>query len=214
MKGFAPGRTVVRRYWRAARISFYNVMTVVSEDERGLRLWQPANVPYWRLMTPDGRTHHEGTVDALGPMDLTELTWTGSAIMPYLPPGGEPWSVWWFFAGDTGDFRGWYVNLEEPYRRWDDGYAAGIDSADHALDIWVEPDRAWRWKDEQEFADKTGHPDYWSLEQAADIRATGERLVERIEAARFPFDGTWCDFRPDPAWPRPQRPAGWDRPRA
>jgi len=214
VKGFATGRTVLRRYWRAGRISFYNVMTVVADDERGLRLWQPDNVPYWRLMTPDGRTHHDGTVDGLGPMALTERTWTGSGIMPYLPPGGEPWSVWWFFTPETGDFRGWYVNLEDPYRRWDDGRAAGIDSADHALDIWVEPDRTWRWKDEEEFANKTGHPHYWSLAQAAAIRATGERLVERIEAPRFPFDGTWCDFRPDPSWPVPRRPPGWDRPRA
>lgn len=87
---FAVGRTVLRRYWQAGRISFYNVVTVVSDDERGLRLWQPADAPYRRLMTPDGRTHHDGTVDALGPMALAERTWTGSAIMP-LPPLGRRW---------------------------------------------------------------------------------------------------------------------------
>ncbi|HEX2774384.1 MAG TPA: DUF402 domain-containing protein, partial [Micromonosporaceae bacterium] len=84
----------------------------------------------------------------------------------------------------------------------------------HALDVWVEPDRTWRWKDEDEFAEKTGHPLYWTAEEAAAIRARGEALAARAEARQFPFDGTWCDFRPDPAWPVPQRPAGWDRPRA
>lgn len=35
-----------------------------------------------------------------------------------------------------------------------------------------------------------------------------------VEAGAFPFDGTWCDFRPDPAWAVPaELPAGWDRPR-
>lgn len=214
MKGFASGRTVLRRYWRAGRISFFNAMTLVADDAQGLRLWQPAGVPYWRLMTPDGRTHHDGALDELGELSLTELTWEGSAIMPFLPAGGEPWSVWWFFAADTGAFQGWYVNLEDPYRRWDDGEAAGVDTADHALDVWVAPDRSWRWKDEAEFAEKTGHPDYWDRAEAARIRATGERMIALAEAGRFPFDGTWCDFRPERSWPVPRRPAGWDRPRA
>jgi hypothetical protein len=187
----------------------------VADDEVGLRLWQPAGVAFWRQMTADGRTHHDGTFDELGPMELAELTWTGSSIMPFLPAGGEPWSVWWFFAAGTGEFQGWYVNLEDPPARWDDGpgRAAGVDTADHALDIRVAPDRSWSWKDEYEFAAKTGAPGYWTAAEAATIRATGERLVARIEAGAFPFDGTWCDFRPNPAWGPPARPDGWDRPR-
>jgi hypothetical protein len=148
----------------------------------------------------------------LGDLTLTELTWRGSDMLVFMPLG-EAWSVWFFFAPGAA-FKEWYVNLEDPYRRWDDGGAAGVDTADHALDIRVAADGRWRWKDEEEFSAKTGHPDYWSSAHAADIRATGERLVELIEAAGFPFDGTWCDFRPGPSWPTPQRPRGWDRPRA
>jgi hypothetical protein len=214
---WAAGRPVLRRYWRAGRISLINVMTVVSDDDRGVRLWQPAGVPYWRLMTADGRTHHAGTVDSLGPMTLEPREWTGSGVMPFQPAGGEPWSVWWFFGGDRGTFEGWYVNLEDPWRRWDDGAVAGVDTADHALDITVAPDRSWEWKDEDEFADKTGERGYWSTAEAAEIRAAGERVVKLIEAATFPFDGTWCDIRPTdlPAADGfPTRPDGWDRPRA
>jgi hypothetical protein len=212
MKGFAPGRTVVRRYWRAGRIGFLNVMRVIADDERGLRLWQPAGTPFWRLMTPDGRTHHDGTIDELDDVRLTELTWQGTDMLVFMPPG-EPWSVWWFFA-PGGGFRQWYVNLEDPFRRWDDGEVAGVDTADHALDIRVAPNGVWNWKDEDEFAERTGHPLYWTAGEAAAIRARGEKLAARAEAKEFPFDGTWCDFRPDPAWPVPQRPDGWDRPRA
>jgi hypothetical protein len=212
VKRFAPGRTVVRRYWRGGRIGFLNAMRVVADDERGLRLWQPAGAPYWRLMTPDGRTHHAATIDRLGDVSLTELTWQGSDMLVFMPPG-EAWSVWFFFT-PGGAFMQWYVNLEDPFRRWDDGAAAGVDTADHALDIRVTPDGAWRWKDEDEFAEKTGHPLYWTPAEAAAIRARGEALAARAEAKEFPFDGTWCDFVPDPSWSRPQRPPGWDRPRA
>jgi hypothetical protein len=212
VKRFAPGRTVVRRYWRGGRIGFLNAMRVVADDERGLRLWQPAGAPYWRLMTPDGRTHHAATIDRLGDVSLTELTWQGSDMLVFMPPG-EAWSVWFFFT-PGGAFMQWYVNLEDPFRRWDDGAAAGVDTADHALDIRVTPDGAWRWKDEDEFAEKTGHPLYWTPAEAAAIRARGVALAARAEAKEFPFDGTWCDFVPDPSWSRPQRPPGWDRPRA
>ncbi|CAM5371444.1 hypothetical protein SCALM49S_05758 [Streptomyces californicus] len=41
------------------------------------------------------------------------------------------------------------MNLEEPRSRW----SGGVDSEDHFLDISVNPDRSWRWLDEDEFAE-------------------------------------------------------------
>jgi hypothetical protein len=209
---FKPGRTVLRRYWRAGRIGFLNAMRVVADDHRGLWLWQPIGGPYWRLRLPDGRTHHDVTIDRFGDAPLVEEAWAGSAVLVLMPPG-RAWSVWWFFAPD-GTFEGWYGNLEDPYARWDDGTVAGVDTTDHALDLWIEPDRSWRWKDEDELAERTGHPLYWTAAGAAGIRAVGAELARLAEAGTFPFDGAMCDFRPDPAWPLPTRPAGWDRPRA
>jgi len=47
------------------------------------------------------------------------------------------------------------------------------------------------------------------------VWAEGRRVIPMIEAGEFPFDGTWCDFRPDPSWTWPDAvPSGWDRPRA
>ena len=41
-------------------------------------------------------------------------------------------------------FSGWYLNLEEPFRRT----ATGYDTADLELDIWIQPAAQWRFKDE------------------------------------------------------------------
>ena len=205
---FAPGQTVLRRYFRAGRICFLNVCRVLADDERGLRMWIPAGAPYWRALTPDGRTFHDATIEEIVGAELGELTWQGAHVMVFMPPDAAH-SVWWFF-GEDGEFQGWYGNLEQPYARWD----GGVDTVDHALDLWVEPDRTWRWKDEDEFAAVTGHPVFWTHEQAAEIRAEGERLTKLAEAGEFPFDGTWCQLRPDPAWPPLVRPDGWDAPRA
>ena len=212
---FRPGQVVLRRYWRAGRLSFLELTRVVSDDERGLRLWLSAGTPYWRVVAADGRTHHDAPLDQLGEdARLTQLTWSGSDVMMWLPPGGEAYSVWWFFDAATGDFRGWYVNLEEPFVRWEHG----VDSADNALDVWVEPDRTWRWKDTGEFEGRIGYPGYWTAAEAAAIRAAGERSIKAAEAGVFPFDGTWCDMRRDQlgvdASAPLVRPAGWDGPRA
>jgi len=213
--GFDPGRVALRRYWRAGRISFLNVMTVVADDARGLRLWQSVGAPFAVLTAADGRTQHDGAIDELGPMTLAEKAWVGSDVMVFHPAERPPWTVWWFFDEDHGGFQGWYVNLEEPIDRWDDGALVGVDTADHALDIWVEPDRSWRWKDEGEFAAKIGHPLYWNESEAAKIRAAGCAAIDLVEAGKFPFDGSWCDLAGGPPRPVPtRRPDGWDRPRA
>jgi predicted RNA-binding protein associated with RNAse of E/G family len=130
-----------------------------------------------------------------------------------LHPPGEPYSVWFFFEPD-GAFRLWYVNLEVPAARWDDGGAAGVDTVDHDLDVVARPDGSWRWKDEGEFAEHLAHPDTYWVDDAEAVWAAGRRAVALIEAGAFPFDGTFTDVRPDPAWTAAELPSGWDRPRA
>jgi len=43
-----------------------------------------------------------------------------------------------------------------------------------------------------------------SVEEAADVRAEGERVL-----AEWPFPTGWEDWRADPAWPVAQLPADW-----
>lgn len=210
---FERGQTVLHRGWRGGRISFMQVTTAVEDDERGTFLWLPVGAPFYRVVAADGRTHHDAPIDELGPdARLEERTWGGSNVLIW-KSRGDAVSVWWFFSPEFA-FREWYVNLEDPGVRWNDGTAAGVDYADHALDIRVASDGTWAWKDMDEFESRTGHPLYWDAAQATAIRAEGERVIGLITARAFPFDGTCCDFQPDPAWPTPVRPAGWDRPRA
>jgi hypothetical protein len=208
---FTAGETVLRRYFKGDQLTFMNVLRVVSDDDRGLRLWLPAGSPYWRRTDAAGRTLHDAPIDELVDSRLAELSWQGNALI-WMPPDSS-YSVWSFF---DPDFEGWYVNLEDPYVVWRDADGAGVDTVDHALDVWVEPDRTWRWKDMDEFEARTGLPLYWSAAEAAEILARGERLIALAEAGTHPFDGTDTDFVPDPQWPVPSPglPAAWDRPRA
>jgi hypothetical protein len=79
--------------------------------------------------------------------------------------------------------------------------------------VW--PNRTWAWKDEDEMTERLGFPDHYWVADPEAVWAEGRRVIPVIEAGGFPFDGTWCDFHPDPQWTMPaDLPDGWDRPRA
>jgi hypothetical protein len=197
---FTPGRTAVRRYFRGPYVTWAKATTVVADDERGLLLWLPPGADFGYRVLPDGdMVRAAPTVEAYGAGALALRTWQRNAALLWHPPGAAH-SVWWFFR--DGAFTNWYVNLESPAHRHPDG----VDVVDHHLDIVVAPDRSWRWKDEDDFAAAIDRPGFWTAEQAGGIRAEGERAVAAVEAGRFPYDGTWCDFVPDPAWPVPRMP--------
>jgi len=110
-----------------------------------------------------------------------------------------------FFHADWRP-RNWYVNLQEPLRRSE----VGFDYLDLKLDVIVELDGSWRWKDEDELAEAIARG-LIAAEDEAHLRAAGERAVRQIVEQEPPFDRDWTTWRPDPAWPAPALPDGWDR---
>ncbi|WP_041834332.1 DUF402 domain-containing protein [Actinoplanes sp. N902-109] len=210
---FTPGQIVLHRNTRRGRLAFVRPVRVVSDDERGLLLWMERGTPGMSEVTEDGRDTRAMPFAEWVRSSYTMVAkpWQGPGILLFFPPEADH-SVW-FFRDDRGTFRNWYVNLEERARRWSDGAPAGVDVVDQDLDIDVFPDRSWQWKDEDEFAERLAFPEhYWVPDEAA-VWAEGRRVIKLIEAGEFPFDGTWTDFVPDPAWVTPDSlPPGWDRP--
>ena len=215
---FEPGRPVLYRNVAAGELLAVRPCRVVSDDDdRGLLLWLARGSPVAVEVAADGRGIRSMPFAEWVQLDhhVVEATWQGPGILKFVPPDVDH-SIWFFFDdGDPRRFAGWYVNLEERAVRWDDGTVAGVDTIDQDLDIVVAPDHTWQWKDEDEFAERLALPDhYWVPDEAA-VWAEGRRVIKRIEAAEFPFDGTWTDFVPDPSWPAPRSlPPGWDRPPA
>ena len=186
---------------------------VVGDDERGLLTWRPIGTTGRFRRTADGRDRRSVPFKDRDTVTwrLLPLQWTGRHVLHLFRPG-RAHSVWWMFT-PSFELDRWYVNLEAAPARWSAAALAGVDTFDHALDIVVSPDRTWRWKDEGELEERIGHPAYWTAAEADAIRAEGWSVIADIEAARFPFDGTWLDFRPPSSWPIPTLPAtGWDRP--
>lgn len=175
---------------------------LVERTDAGQLVWMESGTPMWHAALPRGVTHlrdidpHERPA---GGFPVVAGRWPMGDALFYQPTGAAH-SVLWLF-GRRHKFRGWYVNLERRVH-----HGADIDITDHELDINVAPDRSWSWKDEQSFAEKTGHPAYWSAEEAVAIRSEGATVAQLAEAGTFPFDGSWCDFRPPSWWKTPSRP--------
>ena len=118
---------------------------------------------------------------------------------------GVAHAVLLFFRSDWTPWN-WYVNLEEPLRRT----RIGFDTLDHELDAIVELDGSWRWKDEDELAEAV-RLGVIAAEDEPRLRAEGERAVQRVLEQEPPFDRDWTTWRPEPSWPLPELPEGWER---
>jgi predicted RNA-binding protein associated with RNAse of E/G family len=182
------------------------------------RVWEarPATVvqdqPHQRMLhVPGGVTAMVAVDDEDGELRLYRHRWrlaprvTRRSFLSFAWPE-EAYGILAFWDPDDGSFAGWYVNLETPLRRT----AVGFDFTDHCLDVLVSADRStWTWKDEDELQEAVARG-IFTAEEAAAFRADGERAVDRILSGRPPFDQDWSTWRPDPEWPLPTLPPGWD----
>jgi hypothetical protein len=203
---FAPGHILHWRFHFGSTLSSVVPVRVVEHNAAGLTIWLAKGSPILDIELPDGAHLRDLPPESRPPAGypLKPSVWPQGSALIHQPSEGA-YAVWWLFA--TGPFsrkpkfKAWYVNLER--RVYHDDV---IDVFDHELDLYVHADRSWTWKDEESFAEKTGHPAYWSAEEAADIRAAGEEVAALAKAAAFPFDGTWCDFSPPGHWGQPTLP--------
>ncbi|HEU5065180.1 MAG TPA: DUF402 domain-containing protein [Gaiellaceae bacterium] len=196
MTGWQPGDTVVLRYFKRGRPSGVMPTRAVSTND-GPVLWMaPGTMVGW----PGVAGRHAKDVPAVErfsqPWEVVERPWTGDGVLIVGRPGRAHsiWLVW-----ERGGFVGWYVNLEDPWR----ASRYGFDTQDHELDLWVDSDGSWRWKDEQDL-EAAVEAGFFTSEQAASFRAEGEGVL-----AEWPFPTGWESWQPDPSWPLPVTPGDW-----
>ena len=167
--------------------------------------WLPGGTDVADPVLADGRPLRAVEPEAWFSDDLASVRrpWSGDALVMLVPLAGAH-SVWLFWD-EAGTFGNWYVNLERPHV-W---HAKGCDTRDTLLDVVCEAPRRWRWKDEDELEIAVAVGAI-TREDAASVRAEGDRVVAAIERWASPFVDGWERWRPDPSWPAPELPADWD----
>jgi uncharacterized protein len=178
----------LREVWHS-RVWKARPWIVVEDSPELLVLWIPRGartmVPRGRPVIPSGEWEHEEGRFGTSALRVTRRSAAHSLL---------------HFFGEEG-FERWYVNLERPLERT----AVGFDLGDLFLDLLVERDGTHSWLDEEELGAAL-EAGLLTTADAADARREGEAVL-----AEWPFPTGWEDWRPDPTWPLPALPPGWNR---
>ena len=202
--GWSPGDAVVLRYLDRFRVGMGKAAIVVEDGPHRTMVYVPHGAQVFGGDAPrSGRAERVRAI-ARGEHAVVRrlFSWRNHMLRVLLP--GRPFSVW-FFWSPAWEFTSYYVNLEAPFAR----SAVGFDSRDHVLDLCVRRDRSWYYKDQDELNSwvETG---LVSAAVAAQVRRDAEQAVALIEGWKAPFAAGLEAWRPDPAWPLPELPAGWE----
>jgi predicted RNA-binding protein associated with RNAse of E/G family len=174
-------------------------MIVVRDEEEQRILYTPNGI---RLMVAgrDGKELRLPEVE----WDLLERTLAKGPILSFSWPSTGH-AILLFFQSDL-TARTWYVNVEAPLRPTE----LGFDTEDRVLDLVVAPDGSgWEWKDRDELEEAVRRG-LFTPYQAAEFEAEAEHGLHRLLDREPPFDRDWRTWRPDPSWPVPELPPGWD----
>jgi predicted RNA-binding protein associated with RNAse of E/G family len=119
---------------------------------------------------------------------------------------GRQHSVWlsWVKTASCRNFSGYFVNMEEPFRRT----PVGFDTQDHTLDIEVSPELHWRWRDTEELNEHVKHG-FYTANLAREVWKEGERAIAEIVRGSHPCLDRWRGWSPEPVWEIPQVPVEW-----
>lgn len=205
---FKTGETLTWTYYSHAHETItVRPGTCVLDDERGLAVWiAPGTevlLPVLENGAPLRRAGDEGMFTQ--PRVQSKQLWTGNGILMIGLPD-SPFSIWLFYK-DDGSLGCYYVNLETPLERTEEG----VRSRDLVLDMVVLPRRDFHYKDEDELegAERAG---YFTAEEAEQIRSYGRQAEQLIKSWGYPFNAGWEYFFPNPSWGLPALPSHytWD----
>jgi predicted RNA-binding protein associated with RNAse of E/G family len=190
---------VVWRHLYQGRLRWAIPNLVIQETpEQIVSLLVPGTI--CKAPTSYGRTGY--VQQLLGGWEVGDFTWhTRRCLM--ISPRHSAHTIGLHWDHASGDFLGWYINLQEPLRQTPIGY----DTFDQMLDVWIEPDGTWSWKDWDELieAEQVG---IFTRVEADAIRAEGQRVIDSLDRL---LPTGWEGWQPDLDWPLPTLPKGWEQ---
>lgn len=203
MNFWRNGDHVVIRYVFGAELIRAMPAIILSDSENRTDLYVPVGTRY--LHRNRRRVNGEIVFGPTGPLreDWVELqVHTLDQVMIFY--AGKRYSNWARWNHESSAFAGWYVDLQTPPRRT----TLGFDTQDNDLDLVVEPDLTWAWKDQDDVDVMVEHG-VWTPDDADLLLEDGCRVIRLIESRSDPFDKAWTNDVPDPSTEPPTLPVSW-----
>ncbi|MDF1515928.1 MAG: DUF402 domain-containing protein [Anaerolineae bacterium] len=207
---FPTGSTAVIRGMINGKLWLAQSVTVVQDSpgetvlllRPGAQCAYPSGYWRWKMGNPSQGTRWDDVKSMV--WTLRRFPWHTKRLLILMEPD-KFYATYLMWDDATDRFLGYYINYQTPFRR----DLLGFRTLDLELDIVIHPDLSWEIKDAEGY--QLGlREGCITPEQDAAIRALSPRMARNIRLRDYPFDGTWVDWCPDPAWPISQLPDGWD----
>ena len=137
--------------------------------------------------------------------DLRKYIWRTNRLLLIFEPE-KFYSTILFWNHTSHEFLCYYINFQQPFKRGQDS----LDTLDLDLDLIINPDFSTQWKDADDYQMAIEY-EIISSEWVQTIENAKPEIFERLEKRRYPYDGSWLDWMPDPQWEPPKLPGNWDK---
>ena len=137
--------------------------------------------------------------------NMQYYNWRTNRLLILLQPE-KYYASMYFWRHERNEFLCYYVNFQLPFKRT----AIGFDTLDLELDIVVEPNYSWQWKDADDYRNGIERGVLIS-NWVQGVEEAKQDVFDKLERRQYPFDGHWLNWMPDPSWSPPRLPANWDK---
>jgi protein associated with RNAse G/E len=202
-----PGDTIAWRGIYRARVWHAQTVIVVKDSAEEIVV---ALLPGTESVAPEGylngkdsnkrRWHFKDKT-----WELENYKWHTNRLLILIEPQ-KYYSTMYFWNDKSNEFLCYYLNFQLPFRR----SHCGIDTLDLDLDLIINPDFSYEWKDVEDYQKAIDHG-LISVQWIQGIEKAKSEIFDKFEKRQYPFDGSWLDWMPDPGWSPPTLPANWDK---
>jgi len=137
--------------------------------------------------------------------NMQYYNWRTNRLLILLQPE-KYYASMYFWHHERNEFLCYYVNFQLPFKRT----AIGFDTLDLELDIVVEPNYSWQWKDADDYRNGIERGVLIS-NWIQGIEEAKQEIFTKLEKRQYPFNRYWLNWMPDPNWSPPKLPANWDK---
>ena len=137
--------------------------------------------------------------------ELEKSHWHTNRLLILLEPA-KYYSTTYFWNDVSHEFLCYYINFQLPFKR----SHCGIDTLDLDLDLIINPDFSYEWKDIEDYQ-KAIEEEIIFPEWTKEIDIAKKEILDKLEKRQYPYNGSWLKWTPDPGWSPPKLPENWDK---
>ena len=136
--------------------------------------------------------------------DMQPYTWHTNRFLVLLYPK-KYYSINLMWNHAENRFLCYYINFQLPFQRTKPGFQ----TLDLEIDLVINPDYSWHWKDEEEYKEgielKVIRPEW-----VDNIETAKQEILEKLKQIQYPLNKDWINWIPDSEWTLPRLPSNWN----